>query len=115
MMQAASDHEALERFLNSEEWIRRSSTVLTAMANGKRLKMLSLLTCNKFSVSDIARLVELDQSAASQHLAKLRKVSLVETRRHGQQIFYECRAPEVSRVLSALITNDIGQRYPTNL
>ncbi|MBB4235875.1 ArsR/SmtB family transcription factor [Rhizobium esperanzae] len=64
---------------------------------------------------DIARLVELDQSAASQHLAKLRKVGLVETRRHGQQIFHECRAPEVSRVLSALITNDISQRYPTNL
>ena len=42
------------------------------------------------SVGAIAKKVSLSQSALSQHLAKLRSLNLVETRRDRQMIYYSC-------------------------
>ena len=44
------------------------------------------------SVGAIAEKVSLSQSALSQHLAKLRSLNLVETRRDRQMIYYSCKS-----------------------
>jgi DNA-binding transcriptional ArsR family regulator len=41
-------------------------------------------------------------AAASQHLAKMRALGLVRTRRDGQQIFYRLASTEVEEVLKTL-------------
>lgn len=82
-----------------------ASQLLTAMANQKRLMILCHLLDSEKSVGEIANLVELGQSPLSQHLAKLRALGLVSTRRTGQSIRYRlasCKVEEVIKTLHGL-------------
>ena len=75
---------------------------LAAIGNGKRLAIMCHLLCGELSVGEIATRVELSQSALSQHLARLRNMGLVETRRERQMIYYSCSSPDVRLVLVTL-------------
>lgn len=102
MTDDASERETSFRFANDTKNVEDAAGLLSAMANPKRLQMLLLLANEELSAGELTKLVELDQSTASQHLAKLRAAALVETRRQAQQIFYRCWAEKVQRVLTTL-------------
>lgn len=72
---------------------------LSAIGNGKRLAIMCYLTHGEMSVGEIAQKVQLSQSALSQHLAKLRNMGLVKTRRDRQMIYYSCSSPDMRRIL----------------
>jgi DNA-binding transcriptional ArsR family regulator len=61
-----------------------AATLLAAMGNTKRLMILCHLLDGELSVGQIAHAVDLSQSALSQHLAKLRRLQIVSTRRDKQ-------------------------------
>lgn len=75
---------------------------LTLMSNEKRLAIMSHLLDSEMTVGAIAGKVSLSQSALSQHLAKLRSLDLVETRRDRQMIYYSCKSEAVRKVLHTL-------------
>jgi DNA-binding transcriptional ArsR family regulator len=75
---------------------------LTLISNEKRLAILALLLRGEMTVGTIADKVSLSQSALSQHLAKLRSLDLVETRRDRQMIYYSCNSDAVRQVLLTL-------------
>ena len=75
---------------------------LTLISNEKRLAILALLLRGEMTVGTIADKVSLSQSALSQHLAKLRSLDLVETRRDRQMIYYSCNSDAVKQVLLTL-------------
>tara|TARA_A100001037_G_scaffold176971_1_gene158677 strand:+ start:424 stop:627 length:204 start_codon:yes stop_codon:yes gene_type:complete len=54
------------------------------------------------SVGELEQLVDLSQSALSQHLARLRREQLVSTRRDAQTIFYSISSDEAQAVLGTL-------------
>jgi len=81
---------------------KRASDLLAALANDKRLMILCHLVHGETKVFELAALVELSQSALSQHLAKLRALGLVATRRDGQCVYYRVASPEALRVLKTL-------------
>ena len=66
----------------------RASDLLKALANDTRLMILCLLAEGERSVGELNALLELSQSALSQHLAILRDERLVVTRREAQSVFY---------------------------
>lgn len=78
------------------------AALLTVLGNGKRLIIMSHLVENEMSVGAIAEKVSLSQSALSQHLAKLRNLDLVETRRERQMIYYSCKSESVRHLLKTL-------------
>lgn len=80
--------------------------ILKAMSNVRRLRILQELADGKErSVSEIEALVpDLSQSALSQHLGRLRRAEIVQTRRKSQTIFYSIRDQDVLRLLR-LITH----------
>lgn len=80
----------------------QSAALLSALANSKRVEIISYLLEGEMSVNDIAERVSLSQSALSQHLAKLRNMDLVQTRRDRQMIFYSCNTPAVRKVYDTL-------------
>jgi DNA-binding transcriptional ArsR family regulator len=75
---------------------------LNLISNEKRLAILAHLLGGEMTVGSIAERVKLSQSALSQHLAKLRSLDLVETRRDRQMIYYSCRSDAVRQVLRTL-------------
>ena len=76
--------------------------VLNAIANENRLKVLCLLLEKERTVTDLCNKIGLAQSPLSQHLAKLRKMELVGTRRDGQLIYYHLRSEAVRDLLALL-------------
>lgn len=79
-----------------------AAALLSLLANGKRLAIIEQLLRKEMSVGAIAEKVSLSQSALSQHLAKLRSLNLVETRRDRQMIYYSCKSDAARRLLSTL-------------
>ncbi|RVC43830.1 ArsR family transcriptional regulator [Mesorhizobium sp. M4A.F.Ca.ET.090.04.2.1] len=79
-----------------------AATFLTLMGNEKRLLIMSYLVDGEMSVGAIAEKVQLSQSALSQHLAKLRGLDLVETRRDRQMVYYSCKSTAARELLALL-------------
>lgn len=75
---------------------------LALIGNEKRLSILVLLLEEEMTVGALAEKVSLSQSALSQHLAKLRSLDLVETRRERQMIYYSCNSDSVRQLLAVL-------------
>lgn len=82
--------------------LRRASSVLKAMSNERRLYLLCLLAEGEKSVGQLEQLMDLSQSALSQHLARLRQDGLVATRREAQSIFYSLSGQEVLQLMMTL-------------
>lgn len=80
--------------------------ILKAMSNVRRLQILQELADGREkSVSEIEALVPaLSQSALSQHLGRLRRAEIVQTRRKSQTIYYSIQDKDVLRLLR-LITH----------
>lgn len=79
--------------------------LLGALGNTKRFLIMCHLVNGELSVGAIADKVSLSQSALSQHLAKLRRLELVSTRRDRQTIYYSCKSDDVRVLLSTLDGN----------
>ncbi|MEM6462286.1 MAG: metalloregulator ArsR/SmtB family transcription factor [Pseudomonadota bacterium] len=85
-----------------QEKAEKASQLLAAMANPKRLLILCNLVQGEMAVGTLAGAVDLSQSALSQHLAKLRALNLVSTRRDAQTIYYSVASGEVQAILETL-------------
>ncbi len=96
-----------------EENARRASTLLKAMSNEHRLMILCQLLHGEKSVGELERLIGLSQSALSQHLARLRRDSLVRTRRSAQTIYYSLAGEEAERVINTLYGLYCASPYDT--
>jgi DNA-binding transcriptional ArsR family regulator len=80
----------------------RASALLKAMSNPVRLLVLCQLAEGEKSVGELEQVVEISQSALSQHLALLRSRGLVKFRRDGQTLFYSLAGREAATLLAAL-------------
>ncbi len=80
----------------------KASTLLKAMSNERRLLILCSLAEGELSVGQMESIVDLSQSALSQHLARLRHDGLVETRRDAQTIYYSLKGDEARTVIQTL-------------
>ena len=80
------------------------TTVLRAMNNAKRMRILNELSDGREqSVSELEGVIaSLSQSALSQHLARLRRANIVRTRRESQTIYYSIDDSDVLRILRLL-------------
>ena len=83
---------------------REAETLLALLANRRRLVILChLLERGEMAVNEIARHVDLSQSALSQHLALMRDCKIVSTRRDGTAIFYTLADKRISPLIHALV------------
>jgi len=80
----------------------QASELLRSLGNRHRLLILCQLTEGERSVGDLATFLDLRDSTVSQHLSLLRRDGLVQTRRHGQTIWYSIASASARRVLETL-------------
>lgn len=79
-----------------------ASALLRAMSNECRLLILCHLLERPQSVTELEQLVDLSQSALSQHLAVLRRQGLIRARRESRSIFYSISSEPVVAVMNTL-------------
>ena len=89
---------------SSEDNRSRATTILKAMSNSQRLKILShLMDGEEHSVKELEKYVKsLSQSSLSQHLGRLRRAKIVKTRRDSQSVFYSIHDETVRDIISVL-------------
>lgn len=79
----------IKRNLAGQKGLETLADLLAVAGNSQRLKILYLLHAHhEMCVCDLAEVLELTDSAVSQHLRKLKDKNLVKSRREGQTIFY---------------------------
>ncbi|MDZ7711790.1 MAG: metalloregulator ArsR/SmtB family transcription factor [Rhodovibrio sp.] len=107
------------RYEGMEQAAREASALLKAMSNERRLLILCHLSRSERSVGELCQLIDVSQSALSQHLAKLRADGLVNTRREAQTIYYSLRGEAVQSILDSLyglycegLADTDGERTP---
>ncbi|MDE2356334.1 MAG: helix-turn-helix transcriptional regulator [Alphaproteobacteria bacterium] len=85
-----------------EASVQAAARLMKMLASEQRLLLLCRLFEGEASVGDLARHAGLTQTAASQHLAKMRSEGLVATRRDAQTIYYRLADDAAQRVLGTL-------------
>jgi DNA-binding transcriptional ArsR family regulator len=73
-----------------------------ALGDPTRLAIFELLARQEHSVSELVDKFEVTQPAISQHLAALRSVRLVSTRRSGRHAYYRARPEGLKPVIDWL-------------
>lgn len=79
-----------------------ATQLLKTMGNPIRLMILCTLAQREFAVSELNERLQLSQSTLSQHLAILRNMGLVQTRRNAQTIFYSLHSAKVKSIMECL-------------
>lgn len=79
----------IKRNLAEQKGLATLADLLNAAGNLQRLKIIYLLHAHKeMCVCDLAEVLELTDSAVSQHLRRLKDKNIVKSRRQGQTIYY---------------------------
>lgn len=71
------------------------ASMLRALASSHRLRIIHMLGEGPLEVNELARKLDVAQSAASQHLSSMRNVGLVEAVRDGRSVHYRLADPDV--------------------
>lgn len=76
--------------------------IFHALGHPTRVALVEVLGNGELTVGQLCEHVGIEQANASQHLAVLRNKHIVETRKHGNQIFYRLRDRRLREVLDKM-------------
>src|SRR5438045_801111 len=85
------------------------ATLFRVLGHPARVRILELLQDGERSVGSLQADLGLDSGGTSQHLAALRGIGVVETRRQGTSVFYRVDDSQVFALLAAA-RSIIGRR-----
>lgn len=71
----------------------------TIFADYTRLKMISALAISEMCVSDLSKMLKLNQTTVSHQLRLLKNLNAVKTHRQGKIVFYSLRSEMLNDVL----------------
>src|ERR1700733_12501899 len=77
------------------------ANLFRVLGHPARVRILEVLREGEQSVGALQAELGLDSSGTSQHLAALRRIGLVQSRRHGTSVFYRVADERVFDLLSA--------------
>jgi DNA-binding transcriptional ArsR family regulator len=108
MSQALRTPESIPR----DELYALHASFCQALSDPKRLLIVSALRAGEKSVGELCQLVGARQSNVSQHLALMRHLGLVETRRAEGNILYRLADPRIAEAVELLraVQTDLQRR-----
>ena len=80
----------------------KATAFLRGMSNEYRLLILCQLAQSEYSVNQLEEVLDLSQSALSQHLAILRRLGLVRVRKQARLHYYSLASEEASVIMATL-------------
>jgi ArsR family transcriptional regulator len=72
------------------------ATISKTLANPIRLAILHTLKDEEKSVGELADIIGISQSNLSQHLALMRQIDILKTRKNGTSIYYSVTNPKIN-------------------
>lgn len=80
----------------------KASALMKTLGHKGRLMILCQLASGEKSVGELSEILDIRQSPLSQHLSRMRKEALVQTRRDAQTIYYSLKANETGKIIECL-------------
>ncbi len=96
-----------------DELLELKANVLKTLGQPTRLKILELLRNGERCVCEIFPAIKEEQSNVSRHLALMKSVGILTSRKQGQMVHYRVRDPQVFKLLdsvSALLKSHVDER-----
>lgn len=91
--------EMVNEYVPSGEILDDLVCFFSIFSDYTRLKMISALAISEMCVSDLSRLLKLNQTTVSHQLRLLKNLNAVKTKRQGKVVFYSLRNAALSDVL----------------
>jgi ArsR family transcriptional regulator len=85
----------VKKVKNSKESFRKNAELYKVMANAKRLEILDSIVEKEITVNELSKILGTRKSNTSQHLAYMRYVGIVISRRAGKNVFYKIADPRL--------------------
>ena len=76
--------------------MQRAASLFRVLSDSTRLRLLRVLSHDRFNVSELTAILAIAQSSASRHLALLKDAALVAEEREGGFVFYRLRNDEAA-------------------
>lgn len=89
----------VEGYVPAGEILQSLVRFFSIFSDGTRLRILSALAISEMCVTDISRVLDINQTTVSHQLRFLKDVGMVRTDRHGKIIFYSVMNDVVNDVL----------------
>ena len=83
------------------------SELFKVLSDETRLRIINLLTIKSLCVCELVEILDLSQPKISKHIAKLRAINLVTTKKNEQYIFYSINNDNLNykTILTAVFSN----------
>ncbi len=82
--------------------LQQAAECLKVMAHPARLRMVEILMQGKYPVHEIARLCELPDAQACDHLRLLKGHGLLDSERQGRVVLYRIANPRLPKLLRCI-------------
>jgi ArsR family transcriptional regulator len=89
----------IENYIPDAATVAELADFFSLFSDGTRVRMLSALSMSAMCVSDLAKILGLNQTTVSHQLKMLKNAGAVKCMRHGKVIFYSIGNPLVSEVM----------------
>ena len=89
----------VEQYVPSGEFLEELVCFFSIFSDSTRLKMLSALAITEMCVTDLARILCMNQTTVSHQLRLLKNLGAVKTNRQGKVIFYSLKNETLNEVL----------------
>jgi ArsR family transcriptional regulator len=99
------------------EAIKKAAFMLNVVGNESRIDLINILIdCVEMPVWQLQILTNLEQTTCSRHLALLRRVKCVKTRRKGKEIYYRLNRVRLHEIIvfAKKISYDKNRNRPWN-
>ena len=80
----------------------KAAALLKLIAHPHRLMILCLLLESEKNVTDLVEAIGINQTAVSNHLAKLRSAGVVEFTRYHRVLQYRINSPQIEAIIGTL-------------
>jgi len=81
-------NEIFNEYLPSENTTAELVAFFSMFSHETRLKILSLLSISKLCVSDIVKILSLNQTTVSHQLKTLKNANIIDNIRQGKRVYY---------------------------
>ena len=89
----------VENYVPSGEILEGIVCFFSVFADSTRIKILSALAISEMCVTDISRVLQINQTTVSHQLRLLKNVGIVKSERCGKVIFYSLKNDTINDVL----------------
>ena len=99
LMATANVLQDLEYYLPDKQSTKKMAQFFAVFADCSRLRLLSALAISPLCVSDIATVLEMNQTTVSHQLKTLRDLGFVDFERRGKILYYKLTNPKLNEIL----------------